>query len=107
MSAQELIALISTTVAALSLLITLLGHLQSSAREDGKTAEVLRQVNDKLKSITDQEAANTARIESVVERVVAVEQSTKQAHHRIDELRGELHMVASDQKSRDDSSYPL
>lgn len=94
MSAQEWITLISTTVAALSLLITLLGHLQSSAREDGKTAEVLRQVDGKLKSITDQEAANTARLESVAERVVAVEQSTRQAHHRIDELRGELHITS-------------
>lgn len=90
MTAQSWIALLSTTVAALALLVTLLGRMQSSAREDGKTAEVLRQVNDKLESITDQEAANSTRIETIVERVVAVEQSTKQAHHRIDELRDEL-----------------
>ena len=90
MTAQNWITLISATVAALALLVTLLGRMQSSAREDGKTAEVLRQVNDKLESITRQEATNSARLEAVVERVVAVEQSAKQAHHRIDELREEL-----------------
>ena len=91
MMVQSWIALISAVVAALSLLVTLLRGLQSNAREDGKTAEVLRQVNDKLENISKQEAANSARIEVVVERVVKVEESTKQAHHRIDELRSELH----------------
>lgn len=91
MTAQNWITLISTTVAALALCVTLLRGMQSNAREDGKTAEVLRQVNDKLKNITDQETANSARMEAIVERVVAVEQSAKQAHHRIDELREELH----------------
>lgn len=90
MTAQTWVALISALVAALALLVNLIRGMQSSAREDGKTAEILRQVNDKLKSITDQETANSARIEAVVERVVAVEQSAKQAHHRIDELRDEL-----------------
>ena len=91
MAVQSWITLISAVVAALSLLVTLLRGLQSSAREDGKTAEVLRQVNDKLENISKQEAANSARIEVVVERVVKVEESAKQAHHRIDELRNELH----------------
>ncbi|MGX8702085.1 hypothetical protein [Caproiciproducens sp.] len=91
MTAQNWITLISAVVAALALLVTLLRGMQSDAREDGKTAEILRQVDGKLKSITDQEAANSARIETIVERVVAVEQSAKQAHHRIDELREELH----------------
>ena len=91
MMVQSWIALISAVVAALSLLVTLLRGLQSNAREDGKTAEVLRQVNDKLENISKQEAANSARIEVVVERVVKVEESAKQAHHRIDELRSELH----------------
>lgn len=89
MTAQNWIALLSASVAALALLVTLLGRIQSSAREDGKTAEVLRQVNDKLADITRQQAANSARLEAVAERVVAVEQSAKQAHHRIDELKQE------------------
>jgi hypothetical protein len=88
---QTWIALISTVVACLALLVTLLRGMKSEAREDGKTAEVLRQVNGKLGSIAKQEATNSARIETIVERVVVVEQSTKQAHHRIDELRSELH----------------
>lgn len=91
MTVQTWIALISTSVAALSLLVALLRGMKSDAREDGKTAEVLRQVDDKLESITKQEAANSARIEVVVERLVVVEQSAKQAHHRIDELRDEIH----------------
>ena len=89
---QSWIALISAVVAALSLLVTLLRGMQSSAREDGKTAEVLRQVNAKLEEIQKQETSNSARIETVIERVVVVEQSAKQAHHRIDELRDELHI---------------
>lgn len=88
---QDWIALASTLVAVLALLVTLVRGMQSNAREDGKTAEVLRQVNDKLESISRQEAANSARIEVVVERVVKVEESAKQAHHRIDELRDEIH----------------
>lgn len=91
MTAQTWIALASTAVAFLALLVTLLRGMQSTAREDGKTVEVLRQVNDKLENISKQEAANSARIEVVVERVVKVEESAKQAHHRIDELRDELH----------------
>ncbi len=91
MSVQNLIALISALVALLALLVTLLRGIRSTAREDGKTAEVLRQVNGKLETISRQEAANSARIETIVERVVIVEQSTKQAHFRIDELREELH----------------
>ncbi|WP_411677169.1 hypothetical protein [Caproicibacter sp.] len=91
MSVQNWIALISASVAFLALLVTLLRGMKSEAREDGKTAEVLRQVNSKLESITKQEAANSARIEAIVERVVVLEQSTKQAHFRIDELREELH----------------
>lgn len=91
MTIQSWIALLSILVAFLSLLLTLLRGIKSEAREDGKTAEVLRQVNAKLESIDKQEAANSARIEAIVERVVAVEQSARQAHHRIDELRDELH----------------
>lgn len=91
MTAQTWVALASTAVAFLALLVTLLRGMQSTAREDGKTVEVLRQVNDKLENISKQEAANSARIEVVVERVVKVEESAKQAHHRIDELRDELH----------------
>ncbi|OCN02619.1 hypothetical protein [Caproicibacter fermentans] len=91
MSVQNWIALISASVAFLALLVTLLRGMKSEAREDGKTAEVLRQVNSKLEGITKQEAANSARIEAIVERVVVLEQSTKQAHFRIDELREELH----------------
>lgn len=91
MSVQNWIALISALVALLSLLVTLLRGIRSEAREDGKTAEVLRQVNTQLENISKQEAANSARIETIVERVVIVEQSTKQAHFRIDELRDELH----------------
>lgn len=88
---QNWIALISTTVAALALLVTLLRGMKSDAREDGKTAEILRQVNDKLESITRQQETSGARLEAIAERVVAVEQSAKQAHLRIDELRDELH----------------
>ncbi|MVB11685.1 hypothetical protein CAFE_24080 [Caprobacter fermentans] len=91
LSVQNWIALISASVAFLALLVTLLRGMKSEAREDGKTAEVLRQVNSKLEGITKQEAANSARIEAIVERVVVLEQSTKQAHFRIDELREELH----------------
>lgn len=75
----------------MALLVTLLRGMKSEAREDGKTAEVLKQVNEKLERITAQEAANSARIETIVERVAVVEQSAKEAHHRIDELRNELH----------------
>ncbi|MFU0832222.1 MAG: Phage protein [Oscillospiraceae bacterium] len=91
MSIQDWIALVSTLVAFLSLLVTLLRSMRSQAKQDGKTTEVLRQVNDKLENIARQEAANSARIEAIVERVVVVEQSAKQAHFRIDELRDELH----------------
>lgn len=91
MTVQSWIALASIIVAALSLLVALLRGMKSDAREDGKTAEVLRQVDDKLERISRQEAANSARIEVVVERLVVVEQSAKQAHHRIDELRDEIH----------------
>ena len=91
LSMQDWIALISTLVAFLSLLVTVLRSMRSNARQDGKTTEVLRQVNDKLENIAKQEAANSARIEAIVERVVIVEQSAKQAHFRIDELRDELH----------------
>ena len=91
MTAQSWITLGSTIVAALALIITLLRGMKSDAREDGKTAEILRQVNDKLESITKQQESSSARLEAIVERVVAVEQSARQAHHRIDELRDELH----------------
>ncbi|MVB11093.1 hypothetical protein CAFE_17950 [Caprobacter fermentans] len=90
MTIQNWISLISGSVALLALMVTLIRGMQSEAREDGKTAEVLRQVNDKLESIERQETSNSARIESLIERVVAVEQSAKQAHKRIDELREEL-----------------
>ena len=91
MTPEAWIALISAIVAALSLADVVHGHLQSGAREDGKTAEVLREVNEKLKAITDQEAANSARMEDVIERLVAVERSDKEAHRRINELWKELH----------------
>lgn len=87
---QSWIALASTLVAALALLTTLLRSMQSNAREDGKASEVLRQINDRLENITRQQAADSARIETIAERIVAVEQSAKQAHHRIDELRDEM-----------------
>lgn len=91
MGASQWIAVGSLAVAALSLIIVLLKSLTSDAREDGKTAEVLRQVDGKLKDITDQIKDSNKAMGEVVERLGRVEESAKSAHHRIDELREEIH----------------
>ena len=91
MGASQWIAVGSVVVAALSLAVTLARSLASSEREDGKTAEVLRQVDGKLKDIRDQVGQSAALLERTVERVTRVEESAKQAPHRIDELRSEMH----------------
>lgn len=93
MAAQQWIALVSLIVAGLALLVVLVKGMTSSAREDGKTAEVLRQVDGKLTDIRDQGERTAANLERTIERVTRVEESAKQAHHRIDELRDEIHVV--------------
>lgn len=91
MGIQDWLMIGSVAVSVLALIDMLHVRSQGNAREDGKTAEILREVNEKLTAITDQEITNSGRIETIVERLVVVEQSTKQAHHRIDEIRDEIH----------------
>lgn len=91
MGVSQWIAVGSLAVAVLSLVVVLLKSLTSAAREDGKTAEVLRQVDGKLKDITDQIRDTSKTLGEVVERLGKVEESTKSAHHRIDDLRDEIH----------------
>lgn len=85
------IAVAGVAVAALTLIYAALRDMRRDAREDGKTAEILRGVDDKLGSLREQSTRSEARLESLVERMVAVEQSAKQAHLRIDELRRYSH----------------
>ncbi len=83
-------ALGGITIAALTLIYSALKDLRHSANEDGKTSAILTSVNDKLSKLDEKMTRNEARVEGMMERVIAVEQSAKQAHHRIDELRNEL-----------------
>ena len=79
-------------VAALSLILAFVQKKSGDKKQDhaeaeecGKTSEILRTVNDKLKSLDDKATRSEIRIEGFFERLVVVEQSAKQAHHRIDE----------------------
>jgi flagellar biosynthesis/type III secretory pathway M-ring protein FliF/YscJ len=56
-------------------------------QETGKTSEILREVNEKLKCLDDKATKSNVRLESFLERLVVVEESTKSAHHRIDEIQ--------------------
>lgn len=82
------IAVSGVVIAALTLIYAALKDARQNAREDGKTAEILRGVDEKLAGIKEQSSRSEARLEALAERMAAVEQSAKQAHHRIDELRG-------------------
>mgnify|MGYP006875891515 CR=1 FL=1 len=86
MSVQDWVALISVVVAALALGDTFFSRSQSNAREDGKTAEILREVNEKLKDITDQQTINNTQMQEVIQRLALVEKSDADAHRSIGEL---------------------
>jgi hypothetical protein len=85
------IALGGVAIAALTLIYAALKDIRHGANEDGKTSAILTSVNDSLGKLDEKMTRNEGRVEGVLERVIAVEQSTKQAHHRIDELRDEIH----------------
>lgn len=89
MAVQDWVALVSAGVAILALIDVFHARSQSSAREDGKTAEILREVDAKLKDIADQARDTGRKIEDMDKRLVKVEESTKSAHKRIDEIVGD------------------
>lgn len=55
-------------------------------QENGKTSEVLREIDTKLKNLDEKTTRSETRMENFFERLVVVEQSTKSAHKRIDDL---------------------
>jgi hypothetical protein len=92
MTTAVYVALGGVTIAAITLIYSALKDIRRGATEDGKTSAILTSVNDKLGKLDEKMTRNEARVEGVMERVIAVEQSAKQAHHRIDELRDEIHL---------------
>jgi septal ring factor EnvC (AmiA/AmiB activator) len=91
MTAAVYTTLGGVAIAAIALIYSALKDMRQGANEDGKTSAILKSVNDKLGKLDEKMTRNDSRIESIMERVIAVEQSAKQAHHRIDELRDEIH----------------
>jgi hypothetical protein len=76
----------SVAVSVLALIDMFHTRSLSSAREDGKTAEILREVNEKLEDITKQQMVNDTRLGDVIQRLALVEQSDKEAHQKIADL---------------------
>lgn len=54
-------------------------------QELGKTSEILRGINDMLEKLDEKTTKSNERLECLDRRLVKVEESTKSAHHRIDE----------------------
>lgn len=80
------IALLSGLTAVLSLIYIVVKDVLADAREGGKTSVILNDVNGKLAKIDERQGRFEAKQEAYLERLVAVEQSTKSAHHRLDGL---------------------
>lgn len=70
---------VENIVAALSLLGTALGSLAGILASSHLTAYRIGKLEEKVN-----------KHNTLIERMVAVEQSTKSAHHRLDELRKEI-----------------
>lgn len=79
-------------VAALALIRSNIKDTKQNAAEGGKTSVILKDIKDDIRDLRDAQNRQDGKQEAYLERLVAVEQSTKQAHHRIDEIRDKLNM---------------
>lgn len=101
--AQQLMTIIALVISSVAALVAILqlrrgttadhdaGH-DMLVRIDARTADTDRKVGEQatdIKSISD-------KIDGIRERLVIVEQSTKSAHHRIDEIQRDMHVGGTD-----------
>lgn len=96
MPISDLIAIASAGVAALALFYVIFKDAFQGARESGKTSVILADIKDRLNSMFETQTRNDAKYEAKFEdyskRLVTVEESTKSAHHRIDEIREKINL---------------
>ena len=86
MTTGEVIALCALVVSALSVLIVVRKTTRSGAAAQAKTEAMLEQLLRDVKAIREELTSMRARTDALVERVVVVEQSSKSAHHRLDDV---------------------
>lgn len=64
------------------------GSLKADAEKDGELKTRLDYISKGVDEIRIDNKAQDHRISDIVERVIAVEGSTKSAHHRLDRIEG-------------------
>lgn len=87
------LAFISVVVAALALLYGIFKDKLSGAKEQGKISVILSGIDNKLGDIKDWQNKYEGKQEVYLERLVAVEQSAKSAHHRLDEHEEKINKI--------------
>ena len=77
-------------IAALALIYSIYKDATRKAGEDGKTSVILTDIKGDIRDLRDAQTKQEGKQEAYLERLVAVEQSTKSAHHRIDGIEEKI-----------------
>lgn len=103
------VALGGVAIAALTLIYSALKDIRHDAKEDGKTSVILSDIKGSLAKLEDNQISSAAKFElkfgehekrfgehdkkfgELETEIAKVGESTRSAHHRIDELRDEIH----------------
>jgi len=80
---------LTSVIAVIGILISIGVNVALVARWSGKTSEQIISVKEDIKRLEGKQDKHNC----LVERMAAVEQRSSSAHHRIDELRDEIHDV--------------
>jgi hypothetical protein len=93
----EIISVSSVGIAVLIFLYGVLKDTFNKKWEGGKMTETLRNVGDKLQTISDSQIRFETKQDIYSERLTRAEESTKSAHHRIDDH--EVRIVKLEEKN--------
>ncbi|MBV4429704.1 hypothetical protein [Clostridium tyrobutyricum] len=85
-----LIAIISAFIALISLLRLYSRDGKGATKDFTRVETKIDYIGGDIKDIRDDVKAVSVRQEDMAERLVKVEESTKSAHHRIDDIEGKI-----------------
>jgi len=84
----SIITLIAVIIAAVVNISNMVSKSASKAAENAETKVMLRTIDTKVDGIAARQVTIESTLREHGEKLVAVEASTKSAHHRLDEITG-------------------
>lgn len=93
MQAETIIAIVSISGSICTIVSFLVGRnsaAKKSGFEEGKLETDISYIKSRLDEVLDKQTVNTQKLNEQQEHIARVEESTKQAHKRIDEIKAML-----------------